>query len=306
MQIMSSESVAVCFRALLFIVVAASPLHAQSFGHLGERAQGMGDAFVAVADDASAIYWNPAGLSNIYKFDAQAGLTNPSTNSATTNGLQLIRTAFAGAAMPALGVAYYRVQAAVRVPGSRQNGGSGEVRVSSVTTGNAGVSIVQSIVNTVVVGSTLRAVRASGQTAFEIDAGGLASVGEVRLGITGRNLRGALGLARQVRVGAAIAPRSLPMGVYGPFTVAFDADLTCQLVGMTYRREIAVGSEQWWMKGLAGTRFGARWNTINPGAPAVSGGLTMRLTPSTFVEGHVTKGSTSGDSGWGLGGRLTF
>ena len=30
---------------------------------LGARAAGMGEAFVAVADDVSAIYWNPAGLS---------------------------------------------------------------------------------------------------------------------------------------------------------------------------------------------------------------------------------------------------
>ena len=28
----------------------------------GARANGMGDAFVAVADDATAIFWNPAGL----------------------------------------------------------------------------------------------------------------------------------------------------------------------------------------------------------------------------------------------------
>ena len=29
---------------------------------LGVRAQGMAGAFVAVADDATAAYWNPAGL----------------------------------------------------------------------------------------------------------------------------------------------------------------------------------------------------------------------------------------------------
>jgi len=31
----------------------------------GVRAAGMGEAFVAVADDASAVYWNPAGLTQI-------------------------------------------------------------------------------------------------------------------------------------------------------------------------------------------------------------------------------------------------
>ncbi len=32
---------------------------AQGFEAVGTRALGMGGAFVAVADDASAVYWNP-------------------------------------------------------------------------------------------------------------------------------------------------------------------------------------------------------------------------------------------------------
>ena len=32
---------------------------------VGSRAQGMGGAFVAVADDISALYWNPAGIANL-------------------------------------------------------------------------------------------------------------------------------------------------------------------------------------------------------------------------------------------------
>lgn len=34
---------------------------------IGARATAMGSAFVSVADDASAIYWNPAGIARIYK-----------------------------------------------------------------------------------------------------------------------------------------------------------------------------------------------------------------------------------------------
>jgi long-subunit fatty acid transport protein len=37
----------------------------------GERAQAMGNAFVAVANDASAIYWNPAGMALIKDRQAQ-------------------------------------------------------------------------------------------------------------------------------------------------------------------------------------------------------------------------------------------
>ena len=32
---------------------------------IGARAQSLGGAFVSVADDASAIYWNPAGVARI-------------------------------------------------------------------------------------------------------------------------------------------------------------------------------------------------------------------------------------------------
>ena len=39
----------------------------QSDLQLGARPQGMGGAFSAIADDANAIYWNPAGLGQILK-----------------------------------------------------------------------------------------------------------------------------------------------------------------------------------------------------------------------------------------------
>lgn len=37
---------------------------------VGARAIGMGGAFTAMADDATALYWNPAGISGIKKFEA--------------------------------------------------------------------------------------------------------------------------------------------------------------------------------------------------------------------------------------------
>src|SRR5213593_698647 len=42
--------------------VQARPAEAQSAEAIGVRAQGMGGAFTAVADDATATWWNPAGL----------------------------------------------------------------------------------------------------------------------------------------------------------------------------------------------------------------------------------------------------
>jgi len=43
---------------------------------MGARAEGLGGAFVAIADDPSALYWNPAGIVNINSLSLQATKTN--------------------------------------------------------------------------------------------------------------------------------------------------------------------------------------------------------------------------------------
>ncbi|MEW6363065.1 MAG: conjugal transfer protein TraF [Acidobacteriota bacterium] len=47
---------------MLLTMLLASYADAQTFSHFGARAMGMGGAYVAVADDATSVYWNPAGL----------------------------------------------------------------------------------------------------------------------------------------------------------------------------------------------------------------------------------------------------
>jgi hypothetical protein len=266
----------------------------------------MGGAFVAVADDASAIYWNPAGLVNLYAFDAQVSFSSPLHPLGGTGTSDLTRTKFLGIAMPALGAGYYEVQTAVSSLGSRKNGGSGELRVSTLSTENFGVSLLQTLVNTVVIGTTLRAVHEPGRTAFDLDAGALASVGEVRVGFAARNLRRGLDTVRQVRAGVALAPRSLSAGVYGPFSVAFDADLTRTPTPTGDERQAAIGSEQWWAQGAIGTRLGVHWSTLSHRDPAVSGGLSLKCPHSLFFDGHVTKSKRARDSGWGVAVRVTF
>ena len=57
-----------CFAVALAAVIAAVPAHATKYAgeflkiQPGARAIGMGGAFTAVADDATAPYWNPAGM----------------------------------------------------------------------------------------------------------------------------------------------------------------------------------------------------------------------------------------------------
>ena len=62
-------AVALGFTAVPMLVFAEEGSHAAEFlSHgVGARALGMGSSFVSVADDATAAYWNPAGLVQIQK-----------------------------------------------------------------------------------------------------------------------------------------------------------------------------------------------------------------------------------------------
>ena len=65
---------ATCFIGLSAGHAADEGAHAAEFlSHgVGARALGMGGAFVAVADDATATYWNPAGLTKVKKHSFSA------------------------------------------------------------------------------------------------------------------------------------------------------------------------------------------------------------------------------------------
>src|SRR3982751_1721854 len=92
-------------------LVVSHPVVAQTFDIVGTRAAGMGGAFVAVADDASATYWNPGGLALGHIFTAvfERNVTDvrpdrPNHSSPPQTG-SLIPLA-----MPALGFAHYQLR----------------------------------------------------------------------------------------------------------------------------------------------------------------------------------------------------
>jgi hypothetical protein len=296
--------------ALFLPLTLPVSVHAQTFGGVGARAEGMGGAFVAVADDATAVYWNPAGIATGATFDLQVSKGDSNL--------------FVGAALPVLGVSYYRTEEVTGLPtvsGSpdRQTGGSGEVHVRTLSTTNFGVTVVQTVVPGLVVGTTARVVKGAiegfdGRTTVDLDAGAMVSAWDLRFGLTARNLRqpefqtegGMVRMTRQFRVGAALAPRALPSGIHGPFSLAIDADLTTTPDIRGDRRTVAAGGEYWLGKGMAGVRGGVRWSTLGDSRRALSGGISVRLPRSVHAEGQLTKHSESNANEWSVGARITF
>src|SRR6266550_7004606 len=167
-----------CFSALAaaLVVVFPLPARAQLYEDVGTRAQGMSGAFVAVADDATAVWWNPAGLATGALFNVvfeKGRVTQPQNPTppdparrATVSGFSL--------ALPSLGLSYYRLRvseiAQFRSTESsdrnRQDVG-GEVR--SRLFSQFGVTVGQSLWDHLVVGTTFKVIR-GGQGVTSLDS----------------------------------------------------------------------------------------------------------------------------------------
>ncbi len=124
----AASSAAVCARfilALLALILAATPGSAQNGGQVGQfldygvggRAMAMGGAYYAISDDASAAYWNPAGLAQLQRKElttmqatlyAQTKLTYFSmaypTQGGSTFALSMVQ--LAGSGFEAVGATY--------------------------------------------------------------------------------------------------------------------------------------------------------------------------------------------------------
>jgi hypothetical protein len=216
----------VCFVFVVFgsIVSLASPAAAQQADVVGVRAQGMAGAFTAVADDATASWWNPAGMAGGAYFSALVewgSHREPSSNAAPAGSLEPARgdevRSFA-AGFPALGLSYYRLRLSEIQPQTstgtgavdRQDSGAIEVRLRSLALTQFGVSVGQSLGEHLVIATTLKLTHAgavtqmrlaadgsleaageldpSAETKPGLDAGAMASFGPVRVGLTVRNV----------------------------------------------------------------------------------------------------------------------
>jgi hypothetical protein len=325
----------------LYAVVAclAVPASADAQAPLGTRALGMGGAFVGVADDASAVYWNPAGLATgaivsfLVTFAEESSRQGPAAERQTGRMVAL--------SLPPIGLAYYRVGAygvaAATAPAATGVQSREEVRrsVQAVTTSTVGVSLLQSLTDYIVVAATPKVVRGSavrgsssallpgdaldaasdldgpGDTAFDIDAAVMIAVERLRVGVVARNLAtpafagddgSEIELSREVRAG-------IGWGSAWPgnsrVSVSLDGDLMSRITPFGDRRDVAAGVETFWRDRTVALRAGARRSTIGESRSAVTGGVSYAVRPSMFVEGHVAAGAQS-ERGWSIGVRAGF
>ena len=317
----------------------ALPANAQIYEIVGIRAQGMGGAFVAVADDATATWWNPAGLATGAYFSSviERGRTTEPAEAKPGGPAWRGETSAYAVVFPALGLSYYRLRISEIAPAAsngdaapdRQDQGTIGTGLRSWTTSQFGMSVGQSLGNHLVIASTLKLVRGglalssgspagdpldaaadldvSMETEADLDLGAMASFGRTRLGLAMKHARqpafgeGAnrLVLRRQVRAGVAFVAR-------GTVTVAVDADLSKTPTAFGDARHVAAGAEAWLLRRRIGLRGGVSVNTVAETSASTSTGLSLAVRPSTFVDAALTVGSDRSREGWNLGLRVTF
>lgn len=322
----------------------ASGVSAQTFENVGVRAQGMSGAFVAVADDATASWWNPAGLATGTYLSAvvEHGRTTEPVNPAAEGPAVRTTSSSFALAFPALGVSYYRLRlseiappATTAVPSeTRQDQRNSGTSVRSVAISQFGTTVGQSLGNHLVIGTTLKLLRAgavvnapsgsdlldeadaadvSRQTRADADVGAMANFGHVRLGLTVKNVfepsfgdegPDRLTLGRRARVGLAVL--SVANGSGTGVTVAADADLTTTATAVGEVRHVAAGAEAWLAKGRLGVRAGASANTVGASRPAASAGVSVAVTPAFRVNASRTMGRDESVTGWSSSVSVSF
>ena len=327
---------------LLVGVLTPHAAAAQPPETVGTRPAGMAGAFVAVADDASAVYWNPGGLAAgsyfslvLDRSQAKTGTGEPSAGSRSGFLIAL--------AAPALGLTYYRLRATTVAPPDLPNAatglgrnliGPGQVHLDTLVTHHAGVSLVQSVTDGVAVGATLKIVRGvalsgavadadrdalldgddlpggKSTTKFDTDIGVLASSGSVRLGLTVRN---ATAPEFTTSDGGALrlerqARAGLAVTPATGWIIAADFDLLKNQGPFGAVRDAAFGAEGR-LSRRATVRGGLRFNTAagdEGRAPSASVGASYAVKASFLVDAQVTAGSDRSARGWGIGGRFVY
>lgn len=328
--------------SVVFLLVGVTVASAQP--PIGTRASGMAGAFVGVADDASAVYWNPAGIATGTLMSAVVmfGQDEIIPDFPQKTPAQRHTVWMTGFSLPPVGLAYYRLAAygtGSVEPAVTEGSDREEVRrrVHALTTSVLGASLLHSLSQYVVVGVTPKWVRGSAavgvsseldvrdaldaaadlegraESTFDVDVGVMMAVSHLRLGVVARNLTTpefeldpATGEVVELDTEVRIG------GAWGSswpgvsrLVVSIDGDVTSRPTPSGDRRDIAAGVETWWFGQRLGLRAGARRSTIGDGRGAVAAGVSAAVKSGTFVEAHVMEGRDD-QRGWSIGMRFGF
>jgi hypothetical protein len=288
-----------------FVLCLLSPATAsgQIYETIGIRAQGMSGAFVAVSDDATTTWWNPAGLASGGYLNAIVEVDRVEVPSGT-------RARAVALSIPSLGLSYYRLSLRGMRPSSPTDSEPAS-RQDQGALNQFGATVGQSIGNHLVVASTLKLVHAIDETHGDVDFGVMAGFGALRLGMAVKNLRTPefskggepFELPRQVRTGV-----SYRFGVAraAEVLVALDGDLTKTPTPYGQARHLAAGAEVWALNKAVGVRTGIGVNTIGERRRSGSVGLSLAVRSGTYVDAQLTRGADEARNGWGLALRVTF
>jgi hypothetical protein len=288
----------------------------------GTRALGMGGAFVAVADDATAVYWNPAGLVKgppagmtvgwlDFRTGDQAGPPVAGTTSRTSKFVSL-------GSWP-IGLSYGNFHENALIAAA-----DGTMRGETLAISEFGGTFVQTLAQGLVLGGTARYLRGkvlssplTGQTArdalnaasnldgpstgrFDVDLGLMADFGKARLGLSMRNLRDpsfgdaetSITLRRHSRVGLAVLP------ITG-LTLAVDLDLSTVDLQDGPRRILAMGGEDRLGRRWA-VRSGVRWSVDGAKRTTAAVGASLAVHQGLWLDWQYTQGRLDGDRGFGV------
>lgn len=310
--------------ALVVTTITERTVCAQTvFESAGERALGMGGAFVAVADDATAAHWNPAGLAT----SGLAGMTiglhrfqigNPDDDLRSGAGRRKVSLTSLGTLPIGVSFGTFRDTVIATTP-------SDELRTETFKVGQLGVSLLQTVLPGLVVGGTAKILRGGiasaivsdgtidqalevgedldvdQSTGFDLDLAAMASSDLIRVGFTMKNLRSSSfgeipgivrSMPRQARLGFAVLPA-------GGVTLAMDVDLnTVDLVG-GLRRMGAAGGEALLGSHL-GIRAGVRWSLVGSKRPVTSVGTSVAVRRGMWIDAHYAKGRQDEEREFGV------
>jgi hypothetical protein len=167
---------------VLWLLVRATPAHGQAIESVGTRALGMGGAFVAVADDATATWWNPAGLASgpFVSASVEYGQSHAPADLPMVGAAAQNRASGFAVAYPALGVSYYGVRLSEVEPAhpiaaskpDRQDQATGRPVLRSTATSALGATVGHSLGDHVVVATTIRLLRAGTVVSTDLTGAG--------------------------------------------------------------------------------------------------------------------------------------